>query len=114
MPRPGVYRCEIQVDGINTIADPCFGVDKGQVECELPNGTFGLLNVVNITNPRPYNPSLSERYPFRLELDNGMTCTWNWLHFMDHAGGGWIAQIPKQQSNFSQSGAINFLKGATH
>ena len=111
MPRPGVYRCEIQVDGINTIADPCFGVDKGQVECELPNGTFGLLNVVNITNPRPYNPSLSERYPFRLELDNGMTCTWNWLHFMDHAGGGRICANPQAAIEFQPVRGHQFLKG---
>jgi hypothetical protein len=87
----------VQVNGINTIADPCFGVDKGQVECQLPGGPLGLLNVINVTNPKAYNPSLSELghvYPFRLLLDNGMACTWNWLPFMGHTGGGWICAIP--------------------
>jgi hypothetical protein len=97
MPRQGVYRCAVQVNGMDTIADPCFGVDKGQVECELPDGLFGLLNVITVISSKPYQPSLSEvgrQYPFRLELDNGMTCTWNWLHFMGHTGGGWICAIP--------------------
>jgi hypothetical protein len=97
IPRPGAYRCVVQVNGINTIADPCFGVDKGQVECQLPSGLLGLLNVINVSNPKLYNPSLSEVghvYPFRLLLDNGMACTWNWLPFMGHTGGGWICAIP--------------------
>ena len=46
--RPGVYRCVIQADGTNTIADPCFGLEKGSVEigkssveCEITASTFG-------------------------------------------------------------------------
>jgi hypothetical protein len=78
IPRPEAYRCVVQVNGINTIADPCFGVDKGQVECQLPGGLLGLLNVINVGNPKLYNPSLS----------------WNWLPFMGHTGGGWICAIP--------------------
>jgi hypothetical protein len=114
MPRTGAYRCEIQVDGINTIADPCFGVDRGQVECELPNGTFGLLNVINIGNPKPYRPSLSEvgrRYPFRLELANGLSCTWNWLPFIGHTGGGWVCGNPRASIEFQPVRYHRFLKG---
>src|SRR5579859_3717864 len=102
--RPGVYRCVIQADGTNTIADPCFGLEKGSVEigkssveCEITASTFGLLADISGVNSKPYQPSLSEigrQYPFRLELDNGMTCTWNWLPFMGHAGGGWICANP--------------------
>ena len=114
MPRPGVYRCVVQVNGINTIADPCFGVTRGQVECQLPNGIFGLLYVINITDPRPYDPSLSElgrQYPFRLELDNGMTCTWNWLPFMGHTGGGWICTPPLAGVDFEPVRENKFLEG---
>jgi hypothetical protein len=114
MRRTGVYRCEIQVNGINTIADPCFGVDKGQVECQLPGGIFGLLNVVNVVNPRAYQPSLSEvgpQYPFRLELDNGMTCTWNWLPVMDHSGGEWICAPPLAEIEFEPVLNHKFLYG---
>jgi hypothetical protein len=103
IPRPGVYHCVIQVNNINTIADPCFGVSKGQVECQLPDGIFGLLNVINVANPKPHNPSLSELghvYPFRLLLDNGMACTSNWLSFMGHTGGGWICAIPLRVIEF--------------
>lgn len=115
MRRPGVYRCEIQVNGgVNTIADPCFGLHGWQVECELPDGSFGLLDVVNIDNVRPYHPSLSEvgpQYPFRLELDNGMTCTWNWLPFMDHTGGGWICAAPLAIIEFQPTRDHQLLKG---
>ena len=114
MRRTGVYRCEVQANGINTIADPCFGVDKGQVECELPNGTFGLFSVANITNPRPYHPSLSEvgpQYPFRLTLDNGMTCIWNWLPFMDRTRGGWICANPTAPIQFQPVRGRQFIKG---
>ena len=97
-----MYRCEIQADGIDTIADPCFGLGKEQMYgyamvCDLPGGYFTLLKVISPANPRPYHPSLSEvgpQYPFRLKLYNGMTCSWNWLPFIGHTGGGWICVNP--------------------
>ena len=114
MPRQGVYRCEIQVNGINTIADPCFGLDENHVDCELPGSLFGILNVVNTLSSKPYQPSLSEvgrQYPFRLELNNGMTCTWNWLPFMGHTGGGWICGVPLAEIELQPVRGHQFLFG---
>jgi hypothetical protein len=114
MPRAGVYRCVIQSNGINTIADPCFGIDKGDVECQIPNGIIGLVNVSNLANIRTYHPSLSEvgkHYPFRLTLDNGMICTWNWLAFRGHTGGGWICTNPLRAIELEPVRYHQFLTG---
>jgi hypothetical protein len=114
MPRTGVYRCVIHNNGIDTIADPCFGVDKHQVECEIPNGSIGLVGVINIVHPkryRPYLPAHSRPYPFRLVLDNGMTCTWNWLPFRSHQGGGWICSRPQAAIELHPVRGHRFLSG---
>jgi hypothetical protein len=99
---------------MNTIADPCFGAGKSQVECQLPGGLLGLLKVINVTNPKQYHPSLSELghvYPFRLLLDNGIACTWNWLPFMGHTGGGWICGIPLAEIELQPVRGHQFLFG---
>ena len=91
--RRGVYRCEITSGHTTTIADPCFGVDRGQVMCQIPAGTISLVNVISPLHPYAYRASLSEigrQYPWRMKLANGMTCSWNWLPLRGHHGGGWM------------------------
>jgi hypothetical protein len=112
--RPGAYRCVIQTSAYNTIADPCFGVDARQVECQLPDGEIGLVGVFNPVHPRPYHPSLSEvgrQYPWHLELANGLNCSWNWLPFRGHHDGGWICAEPLASIEFLAARSGKLLNG---
>jgi hypothetical protein len=114
LPQTGAYRCVLQAEGINTIADPCFGIDSRQLECQLPDGIFGLVNIRGSIRIKIYHPSLSEvgrQFPFRLELSNGLYCTWNWLPFHGHHGGGWICTKPSAAIEFRPVRGNRFLKG---
>ena len=91
--KSGVYRCEITKYDRTSIADPCFGETEGLVMCEIPNGVLALVKILGPSHPRTYHPSLSEVgrvYPWRLKLANGLVCSWNWLNWQGHDGGGWI------------------------
>jgi hypothetical protein len=95
--RAGAYRCVIQSGEVNTIADPCFGLSEISLICQAPDGLMGFVTPANLPDLKTYHPSLQEigkEYPFHLQLDNGMTCAWNWLPVYGHDKGGWFCAIP--------------------
>jgi hypothetical protein len=112
--RVGAYRCIISTAGLHTIADPCFGVDKAQVECQLPSGAIGLVGTSSPIRPRQYHASLAEigrQYPWHLELANGLNCAWNWSNFREHHGGGWICARTGAPIEFHPEGSSGELTG---
>lgn len=91
--RRGVYRCEITSGSTTVMADPCFSAGKASMNCQVPGGSISYVNVMSPSHLHPYHASLSQigrQYPWRLTLANGMVCSWNWLPFRGHQGGGWI------------------------
>lgn len=61
----------------------------------MPAGFMMKLTVDNPSHVENYNSSLSAAahfYPWRLELANGLNCSWSWLKWrgQEHLHGGWI------------------------
>lgn len=91
--RRGAYRCEITSGSTTAMADPCFSAGKKSMNCQVPGGSISYVNVMGPSYLNPYHASLFQigrQYPWRLTLANGVVCSWNWLPFRGHQGGGWI------------------------
>jgi hypothetical protein len=95
MRRPGAYMCILATGDFRDIGNPCFGVGPKQVTCEMPAGFMMTLSVDSSNPIENYSSSLSVAahfYPWRLELANGLNCSWSWLEWpgQEHFHGGWI------------------------
>jgi hypothetical protein len=102
--QPGTYACLIISKGRPWVENPCFGIGPKQVICSDPIGTLTAYSVVSPTYIKKYNGSFSvggHHLPWRLTLDNGLECSWNFLDFRGrpagygHSHGGWFCSNSK-------------------
>jgi hypothetical protein len=97
----GVYRCvSLDSSGVQMwAADPCFGETNNRVVCAMPDGSLYELNVLESVHIKPYHASLDQignDYPWRLELANGLDCSWDWWDkgSTSSTSGRWMCSKP--------------------
>jgi hypothetical protein len=89
---PGTYQCVLVTPDGNPVGidDPCIGIDSHDVICAEGSGYLVKLHVSAPSSLLIYKAEVSaigQRWPWRLKLANGMTCSWDWW---DNHGQRWL------------------------
>lgn len=80
---PGAYSCVdlSSSDSALGVFDPCFTESEGVVLCSTMVGYYQRVQVSgDALQPfRPTSAEFDSRYPWRLELEDGSVCHWDWF-----------------------------------
>lgn len=110
----GAYSCvEVTEVGGSAIGvyDPCFGESSNSVLCVTESGGYARA-ATREELPTLYRStveSITSRYPWRIQLESGTTCVWDWYRAEDRGSNDedlWTCGLASDSSDEHSNGAM--------